>query len=97
MYTLKVVTNDAANSPAPRCSYAHVRVNGNDLGVYCHVESAKKPLLRRNFGTDEGTLLEGTVTDFFADWEKSFERKTGKEEAARSRIRAMIESLVEHD
>ena len=49
---------NAAGSPAPRCGYAKVIVNGKNLGIYAHVESMKKPMLRREFGNDRGTLYE---------------------------------------
>src|SRR5205085_990756 len=39
-----------AGVPAPRCSFARVSVNGVNLGVFTHVESIKKPFLKRNFG-----------------------------------------------
>jgi hypothetical protein len=47
-----------AGIPAPRCSYAHVYVNGEDLGVYSNVETIKDTFLRRNFGDDTGRLYE---------------------------------------
>ena len=53
----------AAGVPAPRVGFAAVTVNGEPLGVYANVESIKKPFLSRSFGTDEGGLYEGTVTD----------------------------------
>jgi spore coat protein CotH len=81
--------NDAG-TPAPRCAYAKVTVNGNNLGVYAHVETPRKPLLKRGFGTDQGTLFEGTVTDFFPGWEGSFEHETGDEEAGVARLKQLI-------
>jgi len=54
----------AAGVPAPRCGLATMRVNDSDLGVYTNVEPIKNAFLRRMFGSDEGELYEGTVTDF---------------------------------
>ncbi len=65
-----------AGLPAPRCSYAHVVVNGEDLGVYVNVEPVKKALLRRAFGNDSGNLYEGTLSDFLVGWNTSFDDKT---------------------
>ncbi|MDF1564437.1 MAG: CotH kinase family protein [Deltaproteobacteria bacterium] len=48
-----------AGLPASRCAFAHVTVNGEDLGVYSHVESIKKPFLGRFFEDDSGNLYEG--------------------------------------
>ena len=69
---------DQAGSPGSRCGFANIIVNGKNLGIYAHVESVRKHLLKREFGSSKGTLYEGTVVDFYKDWEGSFERKTGK-------------------
>ncbi len=53
-----------AGLPAPRTTLAHVTLNGENLGIYTHVESVRKPLLKRLFGDDDGNLYEGTLTDF---------------------------------
>ena len=68
-----------AGVPAPRCSHARVRLNGLDLGVYVHVESVRKPFLRRHFDDDEGTLYEGTLSDFTPAWRGTFEQKTNED------------------
>lgn len=85
---------NAIGSPAPRCSYAQVTVNGNNLGVYSHVETVRKPLLKRAFGSDNGTLFEGTVVDFHKEWDMSFEHKRGKEKPGREKIRELIDVLA---
>jgi spore coat protein H len=68
---------------APRCSLAHVTVNGEDLGLYSNVEPIREPLLARNFGGD-GTndLFEITLSDFRPDWVGSFQDKTGDSDRA---------------
>ena len=48
----------AAGLPAPRCAFARVSVNGQDLGVYSHVESIRDEFLQRAFGDDTGHLYE---------------------------------------
>ena len=88
---------NAAGSPAPRCGYARITVNGKNLGVYAHVESMKKPLLRRGFGDDRGTLYEGTVVDFFDGWEKSFEKKFGKNKLAQEKINQLTAVLEQEN
>ena len=95
--TMGYALYNAAASPAPRCGYARITVNGKNLGVYAHVESMKKPLLRRSFGDDRGTLYEGTVVDFFAGWEKSFEKKNGKDKLARDKIEQLTEVLEQEN
>ena len=88
---------NAAGSPAPRCAYAKVTVNGENLGVYSHVERVRDNLLKRGFGTDKGVLYEGTLVDFYEGWEGSFERKTGDDKTGRAKIKQLIKVLeVEH-
>jgi len=55
---------DRAGAIAPRCHFATVGVNGEDLGVYSRVEPIKKRFLRDRFGSDDGDLYEGTISDF---------------------------------
>ena len=86
-----------AGSPAPRCGYARITVNGRNLGVYSHVESLREPLLKREFGDDRGTLYEGTVVDFFKGWDKAFEKKIGKDRIGREKINELIEVLEQDD
>ena len=82
-----------AGSPAPRCALANVTVNGKNLGIYSHVESYKKPILERGFGDKTGTLYEGTVVDFYEQWEKSFELKRGEDAPGRAKILELIGAL----
>jgi len=79
--------------PAPRCAFARVTVNGRNLGVYSHVETVRKPLLLREFGTDLGTLYEGTAVDFEPGWEKSLELKTGQDKPGRRKIIEITQAL----
>jgi hypothetical protein len=72
----------AAGVPAPRCSFAQVRVNRVDLGLYVHVEPVKKPFLRQWFGdlagtgdAGDGALWEGQLSDFRDGWLDTFEAK----------------------
>ncbi|MHC5037042.1 MAG: CotH kinase family protein [Planctomycetota bacterium] len=65
-----------AGCPAPRCNFARVTVNGEDLGVYSHVERIGLPFLARNFKDASGNLYEVQVSDFTAGLVSMFERKT---------------------
>jgi hypothetical protein len=64
-----------AGSPAPRCNYARVILNGEDLGIFSNVEAIKRPMLRRWFEDDTGNLYEGVVSDFRDGWTDTFELK----------------------
>jgi hypothetical protein len=86
---LGYMTFDAAGVPASRCNFAHVTVNGQDLGLYVHVEAIKKPMLRRHFASDEGNLYEGTLSDFREGWLGTFEKKTNESDPARPELDAV--------
>ena len=86
---------NAIGSPAPRGAYATVTVNGKSLGIYSHVETFRKPLLKRAFGNDDGPLYEGTVVDFNEEWENSFEHKRGDDTLGREKIIALINVLAD--
>ena len=83
----------AAGSPVCRCGFAKVSVNGNDLGVYCHVESMKRPFFEREFGSDKGVLYEGRDVDFRDGWADSFERKFGKKRKGRKQLQLLAKAL----
>ncbi len=84
----------AAGHPAPRCGFAKVSVNGQELGVYSHVESVKKRMLARHFDENDGNLYEGTLSDFRASRQNTFEKKTNKSEADFSDIQAAVDALA---
>ena len=84
---------NAAGSPAPRCAYASVKVNGVNLGIYSHVETVRRSLLERAFGNSDGTLYEGPYVDFYEGWDGSFEHKTGAEAPGREKIVKLIKVL----
>ena len=85
---------NAAGSPAPRCAYAKVTVNGRNLGVYSHVETVRKSMLKRSFGNDQGTLYEGPYVDFYDGWVGSFDHKLGKDKRGRKKINQLIRTLT---
>ena len=86
---------NAIGLPAPRCAYAKVTVNGENLGIYSHVETIRQPLLERAFGNSKGPLYEGTVVDFYKDWENSFEHKRGADTLGRAHVNALIDTLAD--
>jgi len=79
---------------SPRANFARIIVNGEDLGVYTHVESVNKALLKRLFQTAKGDLWEGYAGDFT---EAEFNRiihKSGKDKdgAALRKLYAVLQS-----
>ena len=66
----------AAGIPAPRCTRAHVTVNGVAMGPYVAVEEYKKPFMRRHFPDITGNLYEGTACDWRPEFFGGFEQET---------------------
>ena len=83
----------SAGLPAPRCNFATVRVNGEDLGLYVHVESIKTRFLERNFTDPTGNLYEGTISDFRPQWRGTFEKKTNEDQRNWSDIDTVVDAL----
>ncbi len=83
----------AAGSPAPRCNFATVSVNGTDLGLYVHVEEIKKPFLARHFESNDGNLYEGTISDFTPAYRGTIEKKTNEDDDDWSDIDAVVAAL----
>ncbi len=83
----------AAGVPAPRCGFAHVTVNGQDLGVYTTIEPVKKAFLRRHFGDDGGNLYEGTLSDFRPGWTNTFDKKTNEDQPGHADLDAAATAL----
>jgi CotH kinase protein len=86
----------AAGLPAPRCSFAHVVVNGEDLGIYSNVEPIKKEFLRRNFADATGEVYE-SGGDFAPGQVESFEPKSATVPADCSPLDAVATALAAPD
>jgi len=67
-----------AGLPAPRCAFARVSLNGQDLGIYAQVEAIDDPLLRRHFRSDSGNLYEATLSDFRPEFRGTWGKKNNK-------------------
>ena len=87
----------AAGLAAPRCNFAHVTVNGEDLGVYVHVEAVKRDFLRRHFDSAGGDLYEGTLSDFADGWLGTFEAKTDDTDPDKAPLHALAAALDQPD
>ena len=86
-----------AGLPAPRCNFARVSVNGEDLGIYSHVESIKQHFLRRNFSSEQGNLYEAQLADFGEFTKAYFQLKTNEEINDRSDLDAVVAALQADD
>jgi hypothetical protein len=66
---------EKAGVPVPWCNFAHVTVNGRDLGLFVNVESVDRRWVRRQFERDQGELWEGEWSDFDSTFINTFEKK----------------------
>ena len=83
-----------AGVPASRANFAHVRVNGEDLGVYTHVEAIGRAFLRRVFGSSNGVLYESYAGDFSNDRFFRIVEKGGEKDQDRTRLAALRDALA---
>lgn len=83
----------AAGLKAPRCNFAHVRVNGEDLGLYVNVETYGDTWLSHNYADGSGNLYEGTLSDFRTDFVNTFDPKTNGSTADRSDLQPIVSIL----
>lgn len=86
----------AAGTPAPRCNWARVTVNGEDLGVFSHVESVRRRYLGLHFDDTSGNLYEGQVADFRDVWIDNYEDKRGND-GDRSDLDALVAAVASSD
>ncbi len=83
----------AAGIVAPRCNFAQVTVNGDDLGVYVHVESMDRRFVRSRFAAPDGPFFEGTLSDFRPAWVNTFEAKGGEVAGGRAALDGLTTAL----
>lgn len=76
---------------APRCSLAHVTVNGEDLGIYDNAEALDEDLIARRRGAEPTSLYEGRLSDFREGWLGSFEAKNDHSDG--SELQAVADAL----
>ena len=88
----------AAGFAAPRCTYAHVVVNDQDLGPYVAIDEVHSQFLARNFERADGNLYEGTASDFRDDAIGGFEQETNQDsDASRADLQAVLDALSVDD
>lgn len=81
--------------PAPRTAWMRLVVNGEDWGLYLHVESVDDTFLARWYGDPDGRLYEGAYgVDFYLGYETSFEYDEGPEIEDRSDLTAVATILA---
>ena len=86
----------AAGVPSPRCNFAHLTVNGEDLGLYAHVESIRRDFWPRHFDDNSGNHYEGTLSDFREGWLGTFDAKDGNSDD-RTDLQLVVDALAAPD
>ncbi|HSD89592.1 MAG TPA: CotH kinase family protein, partial [Kofleriaceae bacterium] len=67
----------SAGIVAPRCNFAHVTVNGRDMGIYVNVETIDHHMTKSRYADGTGNIYEGTLSDFRKYWTGTFDGKGG--------------------
>ena len=83
-----------ADLPAPRAVLAWVKVNGEDYGLYVHLESEDKTLLRRWFADASGNLYEEQAAELEPGNETRFELETNETANDRSDLTALFAAIA---
>ncbi|MCX5747135.1 MAG: CotH kinase family protein, partial [Proteobacteria bacterium] len=85
----------AAGIVAPRCNFAHVHVNGTDLGVYVNVESIDHNLTKKRYPDGTGPLYEGSLSDFRTTWVNTLDPKGAGDRSDLAPLVAALESATD--
>lgn len=83
---------------APRCNFARVVAQSEDLGLFTNVEPIKKPFLSRSFGNKSGNLYETQHAGAFIESRIAhFQKKTNEDDPDRSELMAVVEAMQVDD
>ncbi len=80
--------------PAPRISFAHVRLNDRDLGLYVLKEGFDENFLKRHFREPAGSLYDG---GFLQDIDIDLEKDLGDDPDDRSDLVRLRQACAESD
>lgn len=87
-----------AGLPAPRCNFARVTMNGEDLGIYSNIESLDRGFMRRNFADGTGNIYEGQIDgDFGENTQHNLQQKNNFDSNDRSDLAAVVNALNADD
>jgi len=82
-----------AGVPAARHAYAHVELNGRDLGLYVLSEAVNKEFLSQYFSRTKGNLYEGSNVDV----SDKLEKDSGDESKDQKDLKALAAATQETD
>jgi len=86
-----------AGVPAPKCGFAQVTVNGEDLGIYTTLEVYDELMLADHFPDASGKLYEGQISDFRPGSLQTFQSKNQKGIDERDELFALSRALRADD
>lgn len=82
----------------PRCNFAQVTAQSEDLGIFTNVEPIKKPFLSYSFGNKSGNLYETQHAGAFIESRIAhFQKKTNEDDPDRSELMAVVEAMQVED
>ncbi|MFO0903365.1 MAG: CotH kinase family protein [Pirellulales bacterium] len=85
---------EAAGLPAPRVSFAEVKFNDRDWGLYVLKEAFDKPFLKRYFADPDGNLYDG---GFLQDIDANLEKDSGRGPDDFSDLKGLLAACREPD
>lgn len=85
-----------AGAKSPRSNFARIIVNGEDLGIYTHVEGVDNSLIKRLFKKSKGDLWEGYAGDFTEQDYNRIVHKFGKDDEGET-LQALYDLLQSPD
>jgi spore coat protein H len=86
----------SAGIPAPRTTFARIKINGKDAGLYVVSEGVNKDFLDRHFDTSKGNLYEGDGTDLTDKLDKDSGDNAKTQPDVKALVDAANESNLEH-
>ena len=81
----------SAGIPAPRTTFARIKFNGKDSGLYVVSEGVNKDFLDRHFDTSKGNLYEGDSTDITDKLDKD----SGDNATTQPDVKALVDAAKE--
>ncbi len=85
----------AAGVPSPRCGFAHVTVNGVDMGIYATVEQADPLFYEDRTGHDDVAIFEGTLSDLRDGWTNTYDLDSDTADLAL--LAPIVDAIADND
>lgn len=81
-----------AGVPAARATHATLTLNGEDYGLYTHLETVNQQMIARWFEDADGSLFEQWDVDFYSYYIDAFELEFGEDD--RTNLAGLAEAML---